>query len=450
MINYNLPSISSDIQLSGVPPSWSVPDSAFKPSIWDKLGSLGSSFLSGGGASGLLGGVASGLLGYFSQKSANEAMLEQTRMTNEHNYKMWQEQQAHNIDMFNMENQANIDMWNMQNEYNDPSAQVERLRAAGLNPSMMMGNNPSGTASSSPATASAKPADAPSMQAPPPQAFTPPGLQGLQQGLQAMLGLQQSFAQSKLLPLQKEGLKLDNYNKTSAYETMQFDLETKEMLSETTYLQQRMILQNLNAQNALLNLDFEYKTMFNSYFSEQQINDIALQLADLHLKEVEATNIEAKTETEKANKDAILQGIEESKQRMAESMARIMLMAKQGQQIDQSMRFADEMQPYLVAGQKQSNLGQLYNNEQTKLSYYINKKVFPSMVSSMIAGNEYNSIFYKNNKIMEDYLNTNLAPGQSGWNGFNSWFSRQFVGFGHMLNRFTPINNISVSAGRGR
>ena len=39
-----------------------------------------------------------------------------------------------NIEMQNLANQQNIDMWNMQNEYNSPSAQMERLRQAGLNP----------------------------------------------------------------------------------------------------------------------------------------------------------------------------------------------------------------------------------------------------------------------------------------------------------------------------
>ena len=39
-----------------------------------------------------------------------------------------------------------IDFWNMQNAYNDPSAQVSRLRAAGLNPAMLNGNSVNNTA----------------------------------------------------------------------------------------------------------------------------------------------------------------------------------------------------------------------------------------------------------------------------------------------------------------
>jgi hypothetical protein len=42
-----------------------------------------------------------------------------------------------------------LEMWNRQNEYNDPSAQMERLKAAGLNPHMVYGNGVTGNTSGS-------------------------------------------------------------------------------------------------------------------------------------------------------------------------------------------------------------------------------------------------------------------------------------------------------------
>lgn len=36
--------------------------------------------------------------------------------------------------------QYQVDLWNMNNAYNDPSAQMERLRKAGLNPNLVYGN----------------------------------------------------------------------------------------------------------------------------------------------------------------------------------------------------------------------------------------------------------------------------------------------------------------------
>jgi len=44
------------------------------------------------------------------------------------------------IDMFNRTNQRDMDFWKMQNAYNDPSAQMQRLKEAGLNPHLVYGN----------------------------------------------------------------------------------------------------------------------------------------------------------------------------------------------------------------------------------------------------------------------------------------------------------------------
>lgn len=45
--------------------------------------------------------------------------------------------------MMRYQDKINVKNWNMQNEYNLPSAQVERLRAAGLNPDLMYGGGAS-------------------------------------------------------------------------------------------------------------------------------------------------------------------------------------------------------------------------------------------------------------------------------------------------------------------
>lgn len=42
-------------------------------------------------------------------------------------------------DMYNLQRSDNIDFWNMNNEYNDPSAQMQRYRDAGLNPNLIYG-----------------------------------------------------------------------------------------------------------------------------------------------------------------------------------------------------------------------------------------------------------------------------------------------------------------------
>lgn len=74
-----------------------------------------------------LGSVFGGLLGLGAQSSANSSNMELAKYAFD----------------------RNVDMWNMQNEYNAPSAQMERLRAAGLNPNLVYGSGSVGNTSGS-------------------------------------------------------------------------------------------------------------------------------------------------------------------------------------------------------------------------------------------------------------------------------------------------------------
>lgn len=56
-------------------------------------------------------------------------------------------------------NKHNIEFWNMQNEYNDPSAQMQRLRKAGLNPNLIYGSNASGASGNAESIAPSKASD---------------------------------------------------------------------------------------------------------------------------------------------------------------------------------------------------------------------------------------------------------------------------------------------------
>lgn len=84
------------------------------------------------GASSLL----SSIFGTKSQSDANKTNLKIAQMNNE-----WSER------MMEKQNQYDIDMWNRNNEYNSASAQVERLKEAGLNPALFMGSGAAGQAS---------------------------------------------------------------------------------------------------------------------------------------------------------------------------------------------------------------------------------------------------------------------------------------------------------------
>lgn len=70
------------------------------------------------------------------QKSANDANVQAVRETNQANRELAQ---------YNWEQQ--VAMWNRQNEYNSPSAQMSRLKDAGLNPHLVYGNGVTGNTS---------------------------------------------------------------------------------------------------------------------------------------------------------------------------------------------------------------------------------------------------------------------------------------------------------------
>lgn len=50
------------------------------------------------------------------------------------------QQESFSREMWDKQGQRDLEFWNLQNSYNDPSAQMQRLKAAGLNPNLVYGN----------------------------------------------------------------------------------------------------------------------------------------------------------------------------------------------------------------------------------------------------------------------------------------------------------------------
>lgn len=69
-----------------------------------------------------------------------------------------QQNRLYNLELAKQQNSWNIQQWNRENAYNSPSAQMERMKQAGLNPDMMYGGGVSGNlAASSPQMTSGAP-----------------------------------------------------------------------------------------------------------------------------------------------------------------------------------------------------------------------------------------------------------------------------------------------------
>lgn len=186
------------------------------------------------GGSGVLGSLVGGIFGASSQNSANKTNMQIAQMNNEFNERMMQKQMDYNTDM-----------WNKQNEYNSPSAQVSRLKAAGLNPYLMMSgsNGNLGSASSANSANMASSSGNPNMQAYNPQSAIDTGVNAVggaianyvankkAEGELAKMEFEKSMMDMQLKLLSEdyktkaaenaerlEGMKFDNANRRAEYE----------------------------------------------------------------------------------------------------------------------------------------------------------------------------------------------------------------------------------------
>lgn len=165
---------------------------------------VGSSLI--GGAANLIGGA----LGLSGQDSANKQNLEIARM----NRDLQRETNRQQLEMFERQLAENRWYYNNTNEYNSPSAQVQRLKNAGINPSFVMGNNSTAEASSLSAPA------APSLTAPAVNAQVQP-LDYSFIGNGAFTAVN-AFYQNRLLDAQKDKTLNDsNLSAANAFRTWQ-------------------------------------------------------------------------------------------------------------------------------------------------------------------------------------------------------------------------------------
>lgn len=100
------------------------------------------------------------------QQKTNEANKEMVEATNKTNREIADEANRYNKLLQDEQNEWNLQQWNRQNEYNDPSNQVARLKAAGINPYALYGSAGGSVPASQLTSAPAHPAAVAQMQAP--------------------------------------------------------------------------------------------------------------------------------------------------------------------------------------------------------------------------------------------------------------------------------------------
>lgn len=221
------------------------------------------------GGSGVLGSVIGGIFGNKSQKSANAANIQINRENNAFNERMMREQDA-----------LNYGAWKRQNAYNTPSAQVQRLREAGLNPYLMMSNgNQIGSASSQNSTSMASASGNPNVQAYDPSSGISNGVNAIggaianyiaakkAEGEIANMNMQNGLLQQQIIAMSKDneykslmndemlrGFKFDNYKKSAEYENQLWSNRYQQETFNSDVGIKRLQEQNLANQNVIQGL----------------------------------------------------------------------------------------------------------------------------------------------------------------------------------------------------
>lgn len=90
---------------------------------------------------------ASFIGGLFGNKSQNKNIDKQIAAQKEEN----QKNRDYNLMLAQKQNAWNVEQWERENAYNDPQAQLDRMRKAGINPDLAVGGGYQNTAASSPA-----------------------------------------------------------------------------------------------------------------------------------------------------------------------------------------------------------------------------------------------------------------------------------------------------------
>lgn len=165
--------------------------------------------------------------------------------------------------------------WAMQNEYNSPAAQMERLRAAGLNPHLVYGNG---------ADAQGGIVRSTDVKGWNPTAPDFSGLGNVFNQYQSIRMMQQQTdnlqAQNDILRYQAEGLSLDNKRKALEYgfklEDRPYDLQYKKGKVEQQDKQIQKILADMDLNTARYNIDRD-KASVQMRKDEEAISNMIMQ-----------------------------------------------------------------------------------------------------------------------------------------------------------------------------
>ena len=148
----------------------------------------------------------------------NKANRNIAESTNKANFQIAQMNNEYNERQLDKQIQTQWDMWNAENKYNDPSAQMERFRNAGINPYNAVGQISSGNASSmTPPTANTADTSGTQLMGTPMQTADFSSLQGLRGVARNFIDLINSQEETKGKQLDNQSKEIENTYKADMF-----------------------------------------------------------------------------------------------------------------------------------------------------------------------------------------------------------------------------------------
>lgn len=235
---------------------------------------------------------------------------EDTKATNKANKEMNAENNQTQIDLWNQQKEYDYKMWQENNAYNAPSAQVERLKAAGINPALALSNISTGESRSSAGGQSTPQTTASTFENPANEVNMK--VQNLALIGKQLSDISKQYEETRSLQMQNNW---QNVEKSAAVASILKDNKLKDEAVENASLANRLFRDtyfakvtqeeeqaniawrtglNLAAQGSLIELQKDSADYYNKHVQPQELNNLKAQYGSIVANSF-ATVLDAKT-----------------------------------------------------------------------------------------------------------------------------------------------------------
>lgn len=235
---------------------------------------------------------------------------EDTKATNKANKEMNAENNQTQIDLWNQQKEYDYKMWQENNAYNAPSAQVERLKAAGINPALALSNISTGESRSTAGGQSIPNTTAATFENPANEVNMK--VQNLALIGKQLSDISKQYEETRSLQMQNNW---QNVEKSAAVASILKDNKLKDQAIENASLANRLFRDtyyakvtqeeeqadiawrtrlNLTAQGSLIELQKDSADYYNKHIQPQELNNLKAQYGAIVANSF-ATVLDAKT-----------------------------------------------------------------------------------------------------------------------------------------------------------